>query len=234
MDLSSRGCPKSNQAELQNQASVSGRCTDRYSDEGNSKTHNHKIDVNLSASDNKITINHNKRGKLGLSSSKVDLIELDREREKIPMSSSVNPAVMQNQDTADINRENSDNVSCGCVKDASAALKEIKRCWAELIEILGKTKMSVATFLSEGKPLKLENDLLTISFSGNCSLHKEALQKRENKLLIEKTISQFLNNNLRVNFILSVTDSKEDVEDEKRRNDSFIHSAINAFNARLI
>ena len=111
---------------------------------------------------------------------------------------------------------------------------EVKENWSKVIDNLSKVKMSVATFLSEATPLKLENDILTISFPHSCSLHKETLEKKENKLLIEKTLLQFLKENLRVKFVLSLLEPKEEKTEQKKSGDSFIHSAINTFNARLI
>ncbi|MGD9015177.1 MAG: DNA polymerase III subunit gamma/tau [Candidatus Omnitrophota bacterium] len=110
----------------------------------------------------------------------------------------------------------------------------IKENWPKIIDNLSKVKMSVATFLSEGTPIKLESDTLIISFPESCSLHKETLQRKENRLLIEKTLSQFLNQNLKIKFVLSVSDSKNEHPEEKNKNDSFVHSVINAFNARLV
>jgi DNA polymerase-3 subunit gamma/tau len=110
----------------------------------------------------------------------------------------------------------------------------VKENWSKIIDNLSKVKMSVATFLSEGAPIKLESDTLTISFPKSCSLHKDTLQRKENRLLIEKTLSQFLNQNLRVKFILSLAGSKDEQPEQKNKSDSFVHSVINAFNARLV
>ncbi|MFC1658832.1 DNA polymerase III subunit gamma/tau [Candidatus Omnitrophota bacterium] len=111
----------------------------------------------------------------------------------------------------------------------------VKENWPKIIDNLGKVKMSVATFLSEGVPQELENDNLTISFPQSCSLHRDTLASKENRLLIEKTLSSFFNRNLRVKFILSLPDSaQEKSQQPKSKGDSFIHSVINTFNARLV
>ena len=115
----------------------------------------------------------------------------------------------------------------------------IEEIWPKVIDNLSKFKMSLATFLSEGTPLKLEKDTLTISFPNNCSLHKETLERKESRLLIEKIFSEIIKKNLKVKFILSRTGSNQGKPNqgktEKKSNgDSFIHSALNAFNARLL
>lgn len=111
---------------------------------------------------------------------------------------------------------------------------EVKENWPKIIDNIAKVRMSLATFLSEGLPFKLKNDILTIAFPNNCSLHKETLQKKENKLLIEKILSQIFETSLRVKFTLSLLEIKEEKVEQKDNKDSFIHSAINAFNAKLI
>ena len=110
----------------------------------------------------------------------------------------------------------------------------VEKNWLKIIDSLSKVKMSVASFLSEGVPSKLENDILTIIFPNSCSLHKETLQRKENQLLIEKTLSEFIKSNLKVKFILSLSELNKDKTEQKKNSDSFIHSAINAFNARLL
>jgi len=106
--------------------------------------------------------------------------------------------------------------------------------WSKIIDNLSKVKMSVATFLSEGTPLRLEDNLLIISFAQSCSLHRETLQRKENRVLIEKILSQVLNHNLRVKFILSLPNSTDQKAEQKNKSDSFVHSVINTFNARLV
>ncbi len=90
--------------------------------------------------------------------------------------------------------------------------------------------MSVATYLDEGEPIKMQANTLTVSFPKNYSLHKETLEKRENKAMVEKCASELFNTNLRMNFILS--------QDHKRKDDSentpFLKSALDMFNGRVI
>ena len=90
--------------------------------------------------------------------------------------------------------------------------------------------MSVATYLNEGSPVNLKNNILTVSFPKNYSLHKESLERKENKEIIEKVVAQIFNANVRVNFILS----KEVVEKEESEDNPFIKSALDAFKARVI
>ncbi|MBU1871303.1 MAG: DNA polymerase III subunit gamma/tau, partial [Candidatus Omnitrophica bacterium] len=111
---------------------------------------------------------------------------------------------------------------------------EINECWFKLIDDFRSIRMSVATFLSEGTPVKLERNTLTVSFPNNCSLHKDSLEKKENKQLIEKKLSDALGRNIKAKFILSLINPAQQKLDKKHSGDSFIHSALNAFNARFL
>ncbi len=111
----------------------------------------------------------------------------------------------------------------------SITIEDIKNAWQNIADGLSKVKMYLATYLNEGTPLKLEKNTLTISFPRDCSLHKETLEERDNRQLIEKTFADSLNCNLRVNFVLSKEARQEPVQD-----DPALKSALNAFGARFI
>jgi len=112
----------------------------------------------------------------------------------------------------------------------SISLDNVKGAWQNIIDSLAKVKMSVATYLNDGSPIKLANNILTVSFPKDYSLHKESLERKENKAIIEKIASELLNTNLRVNFILS----QEIAQKVDSQDSSFIKSALAAFKARVI
>ena len=90
--------------------------------------------------------------------------------------------------------------------------------------------MSVATYLNEGELLKCQGNVLTVSFPKNYSLHKEALEQKDNKALVEKSISESLNAGVRVNFILS----QELKSKDESENNPAIKSALDMFHGRVI
>ena len=110
------------------------------------------------------------------------------------------------------------------------SLENVKGAWENIINNLGRVKMSVATYLSEGEPIKLEKNILTVSFPKNYSLHKESLESKDNKAIIEKNVSEVLNADLRLNFILSTEEKQKD----NSENHPFIKSALEMFNGRVI
>jgi DNA polymerase-3 subunit gamma/tau len=110
------------------------------------------------------------------------------------------------------------------------SLENIKDAWQNIIDTLARIKMSLATYLSEGEPLKLQGSVITVSFPKNYSLHKESLETKENKAIIEKIFSELFNANFRLNFILS----QETKEKQNGENHPFIKSALEMFNGRVI
>ena len=110
------------------------------------------------------------------------------------------------------------------------SLEQIKTAWQNIVANLSGIKMSVATYLNEGEPLKVEGGVLTVSFPRNYSLHKESLERKDNKAVIEKVFSDVLSTSLKVNFTLS----KEEKQKEAHENSPFIKSALDMFGARFI
>ena len=94
--------------------------------------------------------------------------------------------------------------------------------------------MSLSAFLKEGIPSHLVGSILTVTFPRTCSLHKDSLQKKENKQLIEGLISEFFKKKLKLKFILSFAEAQKKDIHKKNDKDSFLHSAMNIFNARLL
>ncbi len=110
------------------------------------------------------------------------------------------------------------------------SLDNVKEAWGNIIDNLGRIKISVATYLNEGSPVKMENNILTVAFPMSYSFHKESLERKDNKAVIEKILGESLDNNLRVNFILS--------KESPKRGDSaanpFIKTVLEVFDGRVI
>lgn len=116
------------------------------------------------------------------------------------------------------------------VQGPSISLESVKDAWNNIVNNLAKIKMSVSTYLSEGEPTKVQGNMVTIAFPKTCSLHKESLDKKENKAMVEKAASELCNTDLRLNFVL-VADLKRDTE---AQSNPFIKSAIEMFGGRVI
>ena len=109
-------------------------------------------------------------------------------------------------------------------------LDNVKDAWKNILDSLSRVKISAATYLSEGEPFKLNGNLLTIAFPKSHSLHKESLERRENREIIEKNLTEALNVPLRVSFMLSA-DAKPRPEDS---GNTFIRSVMDVFGGRVV
>ncbi|MCX5699793.1 MAG: DNA polymerase III subunit gamma/tau [Candidatus Omnitrophica bacterium] len=112
----------------------------------------------------------------------------------------------------------------------SVSLESVKDAWGSIVNNLSKIKMSVSTYLSEGEPTKVQGDLITVAFPKSCSLHKESLDRKENKAMVEKAVSELCNADLRLNFIL-VADMQHNTD---ARSSPFVKSALEMFGGRVV
>jgi len=118
----------------------------------------------------------------------------------------------------------------GQVKQEEISLEQVKGIWGNAINILAGKKMSVSTYLSEGEPDKIHANTLTVSFPKNYSLHKESLEEKDNRDLVEKIISELCHAQIRLNFIL-VAQAKHD---HSAHDHPFIKSALEMFGGRVV
>ena len=114
--------------------------------------------------------------------------------------------------------------------ETEISLEGVKEAWQGIIESLSRVKISAGTYLNEGMPVKVERNVLTIAFPMNYSLHKESLERKENRQLVEQIVSQVLHTGTRVNFILS----KEEIPRQDASSHPFIKSVLDSFGGRVI
>lgn len=109
-------------------------------------------------------------------------------------------------------------------------LDKIKENWQNIVSTLGRVKISAATYLSEGEPEKIHGNTVTISFPLNYSLHKESLESKDNKAVVEKCFSESFDTDIRVAFILA--DRKR--QEPESQTSTFIKSALDVFGGRVV
>jgi DNA polymerase-3 subunit gamma/tau len=112
----------------------------------------------------------------------------------------------------------------------SISLEAVKEGWQRMIDHVSRVKISVASYLNEGSPAILNGDQLTVVFPRNCSLHKETLEEKINKNLIEDKLAELFHSGFRLNFVLS----QEEKNSETTLQNPIVQSAMDMFNARVI
>lgn len=81
-------------------------------------------------------------------------------------------------------------------------LEKIAEGWDALTYAVSREKMSWATFLQEGKPVQLSGGRLTIGFSKDHLFHKETLESKDAKLLVDRIFSEKLRHQIIVEYKL--------------------------------
>jgi DNA polymerase-3 subunit gamma/tau len=111
------------------------------------------------------------------------------------------------------------------------SIESVRTGWDSIINKLSQVKISVATYLNEGEPEEIKGDHLKVVFPKNLSLHKEALETKENRQIIEKIVADVLGTSLRVSFVLS---AEARVKGEEEVSSPFLRSALDMFNGRVL
>ena len=156
-----------------------------------------------------------------------------------PGEESVKPAIKQNPK----NNPKKENIPVNTVEPiikednprldkqeaSGTSFQDVKNGWSDLISKISAVKMSVATFLQEGVPLRVDNDILIIGFAKESNLHRELLQRDDNRRLIETNLEQILDKKIRVKFEVT-----EEIQSSDSQHEPFIKSTIDTFKGRLI
>ncbi len=88
-------------------------------------------------------------------------------------------------------------------------LENIKDTWGEVIKEIRKDSAVTGAFLMEGEPIALKDDLLTIGFSEDFKFHKEQIEEKENRELIQKALNKVFGREFTIECRLSSTLQKE-------------------------
>jgi DNA polymerase-3 subunit gamma/tau len=117
-------------------------------------------------------------------------------------------------------------------EESAVALERVKELWPEFMEKLNKIKVSAAHYLEEGAPVGTSGNVLTIGFPQGASFHREALERKENLLLLEKIWKDMLGHSLKIHF--SVTQDIERPRPAQQGADSLLQSVLDTFKGRVV
>lgn len=115
---------------------------------------------------------------------------------------------------------------------AHLTLERIKELWPEFMEKMAKVKVSAAHYLEEAMPVKISGGVLTIGFPRRASFSREALERKENHSLLEKTWKDILGHTIKIHFVVSPDiDPPKPVHEEA---DPLLQSALDTFQGKVI
>jgi len=92
------------------------------------------------------------------------------------------------------------------------SLERVQRDWSKVLEGVKAKRMSAFPLLVEGKPIKLEGGVLTLGFKKESSFHKEHLQSRENKGIVEEVLANIFQEGIKIACVSSDEEQKEEGE----------------------
>ena len=84
--------------------------------------------------------------------------------------------------------------------DEPADLKRIRSVWPEVIRIVKSKKVSCGTYLEEGVLLDLKGGRIILGFSKSNTLHKEALETKQNITVIREAMKDLLEVDMGITF----------------------------------
>ena len=150
-----------------------------------------------------------------------------------PQEAVVKPTAVSQETTEEIAPEGASPDNSG---SPEISLSQVNRHWRNLLDMLGKQKMSIATFLVKGNLVRTDGNMITIGFLPEFSFYRENLERRENKRIIEENFSQLLGQKLRVDFctIAQPVEQAASTKDRPPEIPPIVHSALDIFKGRII
>lgn len=119
---------------------------------------------------------------------------------------------------------------------AQAVATDLNELWSSVVRRVQTEKMSAATYLKEASPIQQDKDMILVGFPGDCSFHMEAMSAEANLKLLEKHLSEILNKETRVRFILQ--DGGDGPKGSSSRaadtGNPLIKNAVGIFGGRII
>ena len=126
------------------------------------------------------------------------------------------------------------------VQENSAA--SLESIWSGLLSSLKAEKISAASYMAEGEPVALRDNIAVIAFAQKFNFHRETLEMPDNKKMIERILTKLLGREILVEFqMVKETSGKKLAGDfvspdvpPTPEMDSMIKSAMNLFGGSVI
>lgn len=124
------------------------------------------------------------------------------EAENISTATEENPLTDSNISIAAQERPSADNNAETLTEGNTISISEIRSAWSGVLGRIKSEKISAALFLFEGVPDNVQGAALTVNFPQQFVFYKEALERIENKAIIEKHLKGVLGRDIRIKFAI--------------------------------
>jgi DNA polymerase-3 subunit gamma/tau len=109
-------------------------------------------------------------------------------------------------------------------EDPSVRAKEIStdldfnQAWATILNKIKKTKMSVYSFIITNNLITIENNKLIIGFNKKHTFHKESLEKKNNKILLQELIKEETGRLLAIECVINDNGKEDSILEAEQEN----------------
>ncbi|MGE5279348.1 MAG: DNA polymerase III subunit gamma/tau [Deltaproteobacteria bacterium] len=118
-------------------------------------------------------------------------------------------------------------------EEPRCTLEGILEAWGRVNRIVSEKKMSLATYLKHGRPVKLEGDQLTLGFPRRSVFFKEALAHKDNLEILSKALVEACGARLRIR--CDIVEEAEIPEEEPPAPEApIVKSALDLFKGKVI
>ncbi len=157
------------------------------------------------------------------------------QKKQVPSSAQVNnkPSVKSSEDKKIESSHDVEEIKN--VVQTNIDFNKVNEEWSGILKTIKSERIALHALIMEGKPSGLKNGVLIIAFEDGFRFHKEAIDKKENKELVQKIINKCLNANIEVKFVMTEDITKPDEEEkEKEQEKELIQEVINVFGEDLV
>ena len=123
----------------------------------------------------------------------------------------------------------------------SVDMTRVRDAWPILVKAMAVKKMSISSYLGESEPDSVKGKTIFVGFPKELSFHREVLEEKHNKTAIEAALSQILDIDVTLQFILCDRKLKEtDSEnlplskEELKKKEPIIDTALNMFGGKIL
>ncbi|MFH1383885.1 MAG: hypothetical protein ABIH47_02845, partial [Candidatus Omnitrophota bacterium] len=119
----------------------------------------------------------------------------------------------------------------------SITLTMIEEQWTNILNEVKKKRMSLGVFLSEAEPIDVEEDVLVVGFPSEFAFHKETVATIDNKRSVEAAIENIMKTPLRISYVVTKKDVREEVLDaalDNGHHSKIVESAVNIFHGKPV
>lgn len=108
--------------------------------------------------------------------------------------------------------------------------ENIKVHWSTILKIVKEKDIKTNAFLREGKLVSFSNNNLVLGYNDGFGFHKEAMERPQNKELVEQIVSSHFNKNIKLKFIMI----NGKMEDDTEKNEDKIKEVIDFFGEDIV